>query len=129
MLWAFIIPDTSTGVQQVSIKSPQHFTLPSVRRAHECMVPRAMRVASAPNGRRATSETPRRLRRRILVRRIGRASFHIHEGGTTMTEAVSKNTLFDVSFISTRFSDEPIYVTTDNVSRVADADADAQPHI
>jgi len=46
-----------------------------------------------------------------------------------MTEAVSKNTLFDVSFISTRFSDEPIYVTTDNVSRVADADADAQPHI
>ena len=46
-----------------------------------------------------------------------------------MTEAVSKNTLFDVSFISTRFSDEQIYVTTDNVSRVADADADAQPHI
>ena len=54
MLVAVVMPDTSTGVLLVVfvpsprlpfLLEPQHITLPSIRRVHECCIPRATLVA------------------------------------------------------------------------------------
>jgi len=78
MLVAVVMPETSTGVVlSIMVPSPssplplkpQHFTMPSVSRAHEVAKPRAISAPSTLSDNRARSRTLRKPRRGIVVDR------------------------------------------------------------